>query len=183
MSSLGNRPNRCCGGTAEAPRRAGHCGRARSELGEKFFQEIIQPPGAAGHEHPQGAQALFAGIGSVPVADLPHLHAPRARLRLSWRQPLPSIRRWTRPRQETTSSLSSDFRRKDCLRELVKIKTAWPISELCYRLKGVLILEVRPSRPSIPCPSTRGSFRLVEGGHSRPPPNDLSRLSKFSKSL
>ena len=46
-------------------------------LGEAFFNEIIPAPGAARHEHPQGPHALRAGPGSLPVACLPHLRAPR----------------------------------------------------------------------------------------------------------
>ena len=33
------------------------------------------PPRAARHAHPEGAQALFAGIGSLPLGHLPHLRA------------------------------------------------------------------------------------------------------------
>ena len=49
---------------------------SKIELGVRFFQEIIPSPSAAGHEYPEGPQALFAGPGPVSMAHLPHLHAP-----------------------------------------------------------------------------------------------------------
>ena len=48
---------------------------SKIELGEDFFNEIIPPPGAAGHEHPQGPQALLIGLGPLPLDDLPDLCA------------------------------------------------------------------------------------------------------------
>ena len=51
------------------------------------------------------------------------------------------------PAKANDRDAPSDNFRKDCLRELVKIKTAWP--DLNYSTaKGVLILS--PSKPSLP---------------------------------
>ena len=69
---------------------------SKIELSEDFFNEIIPSPGAAGHEHPQGPEAVLAGSGLVPVVDLPHLfpHAPATAL---LDEPLPPVR--SRPGQ------------------------------------------------------------------------------------
>ena len=47
---------------------------SKIELGEDFFNEIIRPPGAARHEHPEGPQTLLVGPRSLHVAHLPHLY-------------------------------------------------------------------------------------------------------------
>ena len=44
-------------------------------LGEAFYNEIIRHPVPARHEHPHGAQAMLVGLGSVPMAGVPHLPA------------------------------------------------------------------------------------------------------------
>ena len=41
---------------------------SKIRLGEDFFNEIISCPVPAGHEHPEGPQAVLAGPGLVPVA-------------------------------------------------------------------------------------------------------------------
>ena len=51
---------------------------SKIELGEKFFNEIINHPGSAQLEHPDGAQALRLGTRSVSVVGLPHLHPSRS---------------------------------------------------------------------------------------------------------
>ena len=45
------------------------------ELGVGLLQRDNPSPGPVRHEHPQGTQAVRPGIGSLPMADLPHLHA------------------------------------------------------------------------------------------------------------
>ena len=69
---------------------------SKIELGEDFFSEIIQPPRAAGPEHPHGAQALLPGPRSLPLAGLPHLRSPRSAAD-HLAAGLPSVR--SRPRQ------------------------------------------------------------------------------------
>ena len=46
---------------------------SKIELGEKFFNEIIQHPVPARYEHPEGPQALLPGPRPVPLAQLPNL--------------------------------------------------------------------------------------------------------------
>ena len=48
---------------------------SKIRLGEDFFPRDHLPPGADRHEHPPGAQALFPGTRSLPVAHLPDLRA------------------------------------------------------------------------------------------------------------
>ena len=78
----------------------------------------------------------------------------RAPLRLSWRQVYRQF--GVDPAKDSDKRTVDNFRTK-CLRELKKIKMAWP--ELNYSTaKGVLILS--PSKPAI-APTT-GPQRLVE---------------------
>ena len=51
---------------------------SKIELSEDFFNEIINHPGAARHEHPHSPQAMFLGPRSLPLAGLPHLPASRS---------------------------------------------------------------------------------------------------------
>ena len=48
----------------------------QDRAGREILPGDHQPPGASGHEYPKGPQAILAGPGSLPVADLPDLHAP-----------------------------------------------------------------------------------------------------------
>ena len=64
---------------------------SKIELGEKFFPGDHQPPHTAGHEHPEGSQAVLAGPGSVSVAYLPGLHAETSAAALV-AAPLPPVR-------------------------------------------------------------------------------------------
>ena len=61
------------------------------ELGQDFFNEIIQPPRAARHEHPQGHEALSAGPRFLSVAHLPDFHAESPATALLG-VPLPPVR-------------------------------------------------------------------------------------------
>ena len=73
---------------------------SKIELSEDFFNEIINHPGAARHEHTHGAQTLHAGPRPLPVAGLPHLPAPRSETD-HLAAPVPSVRRHTRTRPAT----------------------------------------------------------------------------------
>ena len=69
---------------------------SKIELGDKFFQEIVSHPVAAGHEHPQGPQALSAGPRPLPLAHLPDVLAEASAASLL-AAPLPPVR--SGPRQ------------------------------------------------------------------------------------
>ena len=88
-------------------------------------------------------EALSAGPRSLPLAGVPDLSASRP-LRLTW----PHLYRQfgTDPAKASDKFIVRNFR-QNVLRELKKIKLAWP--ELNYEMApGVLIL--RPSPPAIP---------------------------------
>ena len=116
---------------------------SKIELSEKFFQEIIR------HPVPIDINTLTAIKRSTLGLDLYlwlvyRTFALRAPLRLSWRHLYCQF--GTDPAKASNKFTVRDFR-KDCLRELEKIKLAWP--ELNYRTaKGVLVLL--PSTPAIP---------------------------------
>ena len=116
---------------------------SKIELSEKFFQEIIR------HPVPIDMNTLTAIKRSTLGLDLYlwlvyRTFALRAPLRLSWRHLYCQF--GTDPAKASNKFTVRDFR-KDCLRELEKIKLAWP--ELNYRTaKGVLVLL--PSTPAIP---------------------------------
>ena len=123
---------------------------SRIELGEKFFQEIIA------HPVPLDMNTLKALKRSPLGLDLYmwlvyrtfSLDAPK---RLSWAMLYRQF--GVDPAKASDNRTIQDFR-KDCLRELKKIKTAWP--ELNYRIErgrrhektGALVLL--PSAPQIP---------------------------------
>ena len=120
------------------------------QLGEKFFQEIIR------HPVPLDMNTLKALKRSPLGLDLYmwlvyrtfNLDAP---LRLSWRT---LYRQFGVEPDRSSDRVTVDNFRKDCLRELTKIKTAWPGLE--YRIErgrrhektGALVLL--PSAPQIP---------------------------------
>ena len=118
-------------------------------LGEDFFNEIIS------HPVPIDMNTLTALKRSPLGLDLYlwltyRTFALRAPLRLSWQQVYRQF--GVEPDRASDKVTVQAFRRK-VLRELKKIKLAWP--ELNYSLgKGVLILS--PSKPAIP------RLRLVE---------------------
>ena len=119
-------------------------------LGEKFFNEIIRNP------VPLDMNTLTALKRSPLGLDLYlwltyRIFTLRAPLRLSW----PQLYRQfgVDPSRASDKLVVNDFR-KDCLRELKKVKLAWP--ELNYATaKGVLILS--PSKPAI-APSNQGQL-------------------------
>ena len=126
---------------------------SKIELGEKLFNEIIQ------HPVPLDMNILAALKRSALGLDfylwlVYRTFALRAPLRLSW----PTLYRQfgTDPNKAEDNRTVQAFR-TDSLRELKKIKLAWP--DLHYATaKGVLILY--PSKPTI-APTT-GTQRLAE---------------------
>ena len=116
------------------------------ELGWDFFNEIIS------HPVPLDINILKALKRSSLGLDLYlwliyRTFSLRGPLRLSWRQVYRQF--GVDPTKADRKLIVNDFR-KDCLRELYKIKTAWPTLNYATG-KGVLILS--PSKPTIP-PST-----------------------------
>ena len=79
---------------------------SKIELGEKVLPGDHPPPRAAGHEHPEGPQAVLAGPGSLPVGRLPDLyaHAPATALLAAGVPPVRS-RPGTGGRQEYSEQL------------------------------------------------------------------------------
>ena len=122
-------------------------------LGEAFFNEIIQ------HPVPLDMNTLKALTRCALGLDLYlwlvyRTFALRAPLRLTWRQLYGQF--GAHPAKNTDKFTIQNFRRQ-ALRELKKIKTAWP--DLNYTTaKGMLILS--PSKPAIP--PDRGSLHLAE---------------------
>ena len=115
---------------------------SKIELGEKFFNEIIN------HPVPLNLNTLKALKRSPLGLDLYlwlvyRIFALRAPLRLSW----PTLYRQfgTEPAKASDRVTVDNFR-KDCLRELKKIKLAWPDLNY-YTPKGVL--QLYPSKPAI----------------------------------
>ena len=125
---------------------------SKIELGEKFFQEIIRRP------VPLDMNTLKALKRSSLGLDLYlwvayRTFALKRPLRLSW----PQLYRQfgVDPAQAGDKNTVNNFRTK-CLRELKKIKLAWP--GLNYATaKGVLVLS--PSKPSVP---TARQLQLVK---------------------
>ena len=112
------------------------------ELGEKFFHEIIQ------HPVPLDLNILKALKRSSLGLDLYlwltyRTFTLRRPLRLSWARLYRQF--GAAPARANDNRTVQDFR-KGCLRELIKIKTAWP--DLAYaKAQGVLVLW--PSKPAI----------------------------------
>ena len=123
---------------------------SKIELGEKFFHEIIH------HPVPIDMNTLTALKRSPLGLDLYlwltyRIFTLRAPLRLSWPQ---LYRQFGVDPSRASDKRTVDAFRTDCLRELKKIKLAWP--ELNYATaKGVLILS--PSKPAI-APSDQGQL-------------------------
>ena len=124
---------------------------SKIELGEKFFHEVITNP------IPLDMNILKAVKRSPLGLDLYlwltyRTFALKRPLRLTW--PLLYRQFGVNPEKADNGRTVDDFR-KDCLRELRKIKRAWP--DLHYQtVKGALVLS--PSPPAV-APS---QLRLVE---------------------
>ena len=116
---------------------------SKIELGEKFFQEIISHPVPLDMNILKALKRSSLGLDLYLWLTYRTFTLTRP-LRLSW----PRLYRQfgADPSKANDKFTVRDFR-KDCLRELIKIKAAWP--DLNYATaKGVLILS--PSIPSIP---------------------------------
>ena len=115
---------------------------SKIELGEKFFNEII------GHPIPLDMNILKALKRSSLGLDLYlwltyRTFSLKHALQLPWKS---LYRQFGADPAKASDRVTVDNFRKDCLRELIKIKTAWP--GLSYSTaKGVLIMS--PSKPSI----------------------------------
>ena len=112
------------------------------ELGEKFFHEIIQ------HPVPLDLNILKALKRSSLGLDLYlwltyRTFTLRHPLRLSWARLYRQF--GAEPARANDNRTVQDFR-KGCLRELIKIKTAWP--DLAYATAQV-VLVLWPSKPAI----------------------------------
>ena len=124
---------------------------SKIELGEKFFNEII------GHPVPLNMNILKALKRSSLGLDLYlwltyRTFSLKRPIELSWKR---LYRQFGMDPAKASDRVTVDNFRKDCLRELTKIKTAWP--GLNYSTaKGVLILS--RSKPSI----VPVNLRLVE---------------------
>ena len=117
------------------------------ELGEKFFQEIIA------HPVPLDLHTLKALKRSPLGLDLYfwlvyRTFSLKAPLTLSWKQ----LYRQFGAEPDRANKVAQQAFRRDCLRELKKIKSAWP--DLNYHtVTGGLV--VSPSPPRIPPPPLR----------------------------
>ena len=126
---------------------------SKIELGEKFFQEIIR------HPVPIDMNILKALKRSSLGLDLYlwvtyRTFTLKCPMRLSWAC---LYRQFGVDSSKADDKRTVDDFRKDCLRELIKIKTAWP--DLNYAAaQGVLV--VSPSKPAI-APQAAASTRGV----------------------
>ena len=116
---------------------------SKIELGDKFFQEIVN------HPVPLDMNILRALRRSPLGLDLYlwltyRTFTLKRPLRLSWRQ---LYRQFGVNPAMAGDKRTVDAFRTDCLRELTKIRVAWP--DLNYSTgKGVLVLL--PSKPAVP---------------------------------
>ena len=114
---------------------------SKIELGEKFFEEVIRNP------VPLDLHILKSLSRSSLGLDLYlwltyRTFALKAPMRLSWKA---LYRQFGADPAKAGDARTVDYFRTDCLRELKKIKTAWP--GLQYRTdQGVLVIG-----PSLPC--------------------------------
>ena len=116
---------------------------SKIELGEKFFQEIIQHPVPLDMNTLKALKRCSLGLDLYLWLTY-RTFTLKSPLRLSWRQ---LYRQFGAHPVKSNENLTVNAFRRDCLRELKKIKTAWP--GLNYATaKGVLILS--PSTPAVP---------------------------------
>ena len=118
---------------------------SKIELGEDFFNEIIRCQIPIDMNILRGLKRSSLGLDLYLWLTYRtfRLTAP---LRLSWKA---LYRQFGADPSKATNPRTVDDFRKDCLRELVKIKSAWP--GLQYRTaQGVLVIS-----PSLPCIAPR----------------------------
>ena len=122
-------------------------------LGEVFFNEIVRHPVPIDMNTLTGPQTLvrWASISTCGRSPTGSSRLNVLRMHLSWQQTLPPVR--SGPGQSQRQPYCSEIFVRDCLRELKKIKLAWPGLN-CSLGKGVLILL--PSTPTI-APSIKAS--------------------------
>ena len=116
---------------------------SKIELGEKFFDEIVSHPVPLDMNILKALRRSSLGLDLYLWVTYRTFSLKRS-LRLSW----PRLYRQfgVDPVMAGDKRTVDDFR-KDCLRELIKIKVAWP--DLNYSTaKGVLVLW--PSKPAVP---------------------------------
>ena len=115
---------------------------SRIELGEKFFSEIIRHPVPLDLHILKALKRSSLGLDFYLWLTY-RTFALKRPLQLSWRQ---LYRQFSAESAKANDHYTVKGFRKDCLRELKKIKTAWP--ELNYTTAmGVLVLW--PSKPAI----------------------------------
>ena len=124
---------------------------SKIRLGEDFFNEIVRHPVPIDMNTLKALKRCALGL-DLYLWLVYRTFALRAPLRLTWRQVYRQF--GVDPAKASDNQTVQNFRYK-ILRELKKIKLAWP--ELNYSTaKGVLILS--PSKPAIP----PGQLQLVE---------------------
>ena len=124
---------------------------SKIRLGEDFFNEIVRHPVPIDMNTLKALKRCALGL-DLYLWLVYRTFALRAPLRLTWRQVYRQF--GVDPAKASDNQTVQNFRYK-ILRELKKIKLAWP--ELNYSMaKGVLILS--PSKPAIP----PGQLQLVE---------------------
>ena len=116
---------------------------SKIELGEKFFQEIIRHPVPLDMNTLKALKRCSLGLDLYLWLTYRTFTLKRP-LRLSWRQ---LYRQFGVNPAMAGDKRTVDAFRTDCLRELTKIRVAWP--DLNYSTgKGVLVLL--PSKPAVP---------------------------------
>ena len=111
-------------------------------MSEKFFNEIISHPVPLDMNTLTALKRSSAGPRPIPMAGLPDLRAPRSATD-HWKQ---VYRQFGSDPVKASDNVTVQNFRREVLRELKKIKLAWP--DLNYSTApGVLILH--PSTPSI----------------------------------
>ena len=140
---------------------------SKIELGEKFFQEIIQHPVPIDMNTLTALKRCALGL-DLYLWLVYRTFALRAPQRLSWRQ---LYRQFGAQPSKAKDHYTVKGFRKDCLRELKKIKTAWPGLNYATR-KGVLILLL--SKPAI-SPAQVVSSLAADSFTANCDPGELSR--------
>ena len=116
---------------------------SKIELGEKFFEEVIHSPVPLDLHILKSLKRSSLGLDLYLWLTY-RTFALKAPMRLSWKA---LYRQFGADPSKATNPRTVDDFRKDCLRELTKIKTAWP--GLQYQT-GTGVLVVSPSLPCIP---------------------------------
>ena len=124
---------------------------SKIELGEKFFHEIIQHPVPLDMNILKALKRSSLGLGPLPLDGLPHLHVEESATALL-AAVVPAVRGG--PQHRLRTRIPSTTSARSVLRELKKIKLAWPGPELLDGQGGADLFRPR-SPPSL----RRSSFR------------------------